>query len=321
MSVAAFVLLALMFAAYVLLDGYDLGIGAVHLFLGRTDEERGAAFAAIGPFWSANEVVLIAAGGMLFALFPVVYAAAFSGFYLPFMLVLWLFMGRGMAIELRAYFASDLWHGFWDVLFFVCSALLAFLFGVALGNVLRGVPLDAQHYFAGTFGFLLNGYAVLVGFLALAALALHGTLFAAWRSPLLAARGARWTQALAVVVLVLFAATTWATLRIHPPHVGPLLWLAPVAGVVALGALARLRSAFARFCASSAFLLVLMVAAAATLFPYLLPSYPIGSGGLDIRNAAPSAYSLETAVVVFGAGLGAVAIYATLAARRILREP
>ncbi len=318
MNVAAFVLLSLVLTAYVLLDGYDLGVGAVHLLLARSDEERAASLETIGPFWNANEVVLVAAGGMLFALFPLAYAASFSGFYLPFMLVLWLLMGRGMAIELRGYFANDLWHGFWDVAFCACSALLAFLFGVALGNVLRGVPLDAAHYFAGTFGFLLNGYAVLVGALALAALALHGTLFVGWRSPVLATRATRWTQRLWPIVLALFAVTTWATLRVHPTHLGPVLWIAPAAAVVALVALSRLHSPFQRFCASSVFLVALMVAATATLFPYLLPSFPVGSGGLDVMNAAPSGYPLRTAVIVFGFGLGAVAIYGTLATRRLL---
>jgi cytochrome d ubiquinol oxidase subunit II len=318
MSTAAFVLLALLLAAYVLLDGYDLGVGAMHLLLARSEDERTAAFAAIGPFWNANEVVLVAAGGTLFALFPRAYAASFSGFYLPFMVVLWLLMGRGMAIELRGHFDNDLWRGFWDVAFCACSTLVAFFFGLALGNVLRGVPLDAQNYFAGTFGFLFNGYALLVGFLALFALALHGTLFAAWRSPAIAARAERWVRTLWIAVLALFAVTTWATLAVHQTHVGGALWIAPCAGTLALLAIPWLRLPFAAFAASGIFLLCLILSAAATLYPYLLPSYPVGSGGLTVVNAAPSAYSLQTGLLVLGSGLVAVAIYGTMTARRLL---
>ncbi len=318
MNEAAFVLLAFIFTAYVLLDGYDLGVGVLHLFVARTDEERAASLRTIGPFWSGNEVALVAAGGMLFALFPKAYAASFSGFYLPFMVVLWLFMGRGIAIELRGHFASDLWHGFWDVVFSACSILLALIFGIALGNVLRGVPLDSQQYFSGTFGVLLNWYAVLVGVLALAALALHGAAFAAWRSADLAARAERAAGALWVIVLGLFIVTTWATLRVHPMPLGPGLWIAPSIAAVGLVATRFLKRRAWRFAASGLFLLGLMAAAAGTLYPYLLPSYPAGSGGLDIYNSAPAAYALGTGVIAFSVGLVVVAIYGTLTARKLL---
>jgi cytochrome d ubiquinol oxidase subunit II len=319
MNVAAFILLAFTLTWFVLLDGYDLGVGILHLVIARSDSERAESLATIGPFWSGNEVVLVAAGGMLFALFPRAYAVAFSGFYLPFTLALWLLMGRGMAIELRGYFQSDLWHGFWDVTFAVSSTLLALIFGVALGNVLRGVPLDAQGYFAGTFAFLLNGYALLVGVLALGALALHGAAFVAWRAEQLGSAARRSIRILWPVVFATFAMTTWATLRVHPMHFGAALAIAPATAVVALVAIACVRSDALRFMASGAYLLCLMLAAAQTLYPYLLPAYPVGSGGLDIYNSAPGVYSMGTGVVVFAAGLAAVAIYGTLSARKILK--
>jgi cytochrome bd ubiquinol oxidase subunit II len=318
-NAAAFLLLALVFTAYVLLDGYDLGVGVIHLFVARSDGERASSLETIGPFWSGNEVVLIAAAGSMFALFPRAYAASFSGFYLPLIVVLWLLMGRGLAIELRGHFESDLWHSFWDVVFALCSILLALVLGIALGNVLRGVPLNAQGYFSGTFGFLLNWYALLVGLLALGALALHGAVFAAWRSELLAARTHKAIALVWPAVLVLFVAATVATLRVHPTQLGPVLWIAPVFAFLGLIAMRVLSHRLHRFIASAVFLAGLMIAATATLYPYLLPSYPAGSGGLDIYNAASGSYGLSTGIAVFAFGFGAVAIYGTLALRKMLR--
>ncbi|MGC2633157.1 MAG: cytochrome d ubiquinol oxidase subunit II, partial [Candidatus Cybelea sp.] len=162
MSVAAFVTIAFMFAMYVMLDGYDLGVATVGALIARGERDRSAVMASIGPFWNGNEVWLIAAAAALFALFPAAFAAAFSGFYLPFIVALWLLMLRGIAVELREHFPSEVWHQFWDAAFAGSSALLIFVFGIALGNLLRGVPLDASGYFEGTFAFLLNPYALLV---------------------------------------------------------------------------------------------------------------------------------------------------------------
>lgn len=320
MNVAAFVLLAGMLAAYVMLDGYDLGVGALHLILARTDRERAASFASIGPFWNGNEVMLIAAGATLFALFPKAYAASFSGFYLPFIVVLWLLMVRGMSIELRGHFASELWRGFWDVCFGISSAMLAFVFGIALGNIVRGVPLDGDGYFAGTFGFLLNGYALAVGVLALAALSMHGAAFLRMRGAL-DARARSATRALTVPVAVLFIGVTAATLSVHPVVRSGALWIAPALAVASLVAVWFAKSAVQALAASSLFLLGLIASAAGTLFPALLPAYPIGTTGLNIYNAAPGAYSIGTAFTAAVIGLGAVLLYGTLAARRMLARP
>ncbi len=319
MNGAAFFFLVLMLAGYVLLDGFDLGVGAVHLFLARTDSERAASLEAIGPFWNGNEVVLIAAAAMFFAFFPAAYAAAFSGFYLPLMIVLWLLMGRGVAIEARGQFDSGLWRGFWDVLFSVCSALLAFVFGLSFGNVLRGVPFDAHGNFAGTFGFLLNGYAIGVGGLALASLAVHGAAFLAWRT-----HGALQRRASASVRLLwpataaLFALVTWTTLRVHPVHASLLFWLAPIVSVIAFLGILTLRPSF-RFGASSLFLFCLVFTAGSTLFPFLLPAYPAGTGGLTIDNSGASFYAARMGMLVFGFGAVLTVAYATFTARRLLR--
>src|SRR5690349_13689637 len=138
-----FILVAFMLTMYVLLDGFDLGAGTIHLFAARNDAERRTILRAIGPVWDGNEVWLIAAGGTLFFTFPQLYASSFSGFYLPLIIVLWLLVLRGVSIELRSHFSVDLWASFWDGLFFLGSALLAVFYGAAAANVVRGVPLDA----------------------------------------------------------------------------------------------------------------------------------------------------------------------------------
>src|SRR5467141_3702627 len=137
-----FWLVAIMIAIYVLLDGFDLGAGAIHLLVAKTDEERRQVLASIGPVWDGNEVWLIAAGGTLYFAFPALYASSFSGFYLPLMMVLWLLILRGISIELRTHVDNRLWKSLWDAVFAGASTLLAVFFGAALGNVIRGVPLD-----------------------------------------------------------------------------------------------------------------------------------------------------------------------------------
>src|SRR6202022_744050 len=136
-----FCLVAIMIAVYVLLDGFDLGAGAIHLLVAKTDDERRQVLSSIGPVWDGNEVWLIASGGTLYFAFPLLYASAFSGFYLPLMIVLWLLILRGTGIELRAHSDSQVWRGFFDGLVFLSSALLAIFFGAALANVIRGVPI------------------------------------------------------------------------------------------------------------------------------------------------------------------------------------
>src|SRR5438034_1128459 len=181
-----FWLVAIMIAMYVLLDGFDLGAGAIHLLVAKTDEERRQVLASIGPVWDGNEVWLIATGGTLYFAFPTLYASAFSGFYLPLMIVLWLLILRGSSIELRNHIKSVVWGPLWDFLFCASSLLLAVFFGAALGNVVRGVPLDSSGYFfeplwtdfrLGDETGILDWYTILVGVLALLALMMHGGLW------------------------------------------------------------------------------------------------------------------------------------------------
>src|SRR5438477_12103889 len=135
MEIIWFCIVAVMLAAYVVLDGFDLGAGVIHLFAARNDAERRELIGSIGPVWDGNEVWLIAAGGTLYFAFPGLYASSFSGFYLALMIVLWLLILRGISIEFRSHVNSELWSNFWDVIFAGASVLLAIFFGAALGNV------------------------------------------------------------------------------------------------------------------------------------------------------------------------------------------
>src|ERR1700733_11836620 len=191
MSTIWFMIVAVMVAIYVLLDGFDLGAGAVHLFIARTDEERRTVIRAIGPVWDGNEVWLLAAGGTLYFAFPLLYASSFSGFYLPLMMVLWLLMLRAIGIEFRSHIQEPVWRGFFDTVFGVSSILLAIFFGAALGNVVRGVPLNAEGYFfeplwtnfrMGEQNGILDWYTVMCGVVALVPLVVHGSLYLATKT-------------------------------------------------------------------------------------------------------------------------------------------
>src|SRR3989454_1690837 len=181
-----FCIVAVMIAMYVALDGFDIGAGIIHLLVAKSDSERRLVLRSIGPVWDGNEVWLLAAGGTLYFAFPALYASGFSGFYLPLMIVLWLLILRGASIEFRNHIKSAVWDPLWDFLFCASSLLLAVFFGAALGNVVRGVPLDASGYFfeplwtnfqLGDEPGILDWYSILVGVLALAALVVHGALW------------------------------------------------------------------------------------------------------------------------------------------------
>jgi cytochrome bd ubiquinol oxidase subunit II len=321
-SIAAFVVIAFMLTMYVLLDGYDLGVAAIAPLIGRTERARDAVLASIGPFWNGNEVWLVASVAALFALFPEIYASAFSGFYLPFIVALWLLMFRGLALELRRHLPSELWREFWDAALCFSSALLIITFGVALGNLLRGLPLNAAGYFQGTFASLLNPYALLVAVFALVTLSQHGAAFVVMRvegEP--AALAMRWLEGSWWVVLILYAGVTALTLVVHglPARGGWLLALP----VLSLSALIALRVSLKRgrpgaaFIMSSAFLATLLVATAGTIYPYILPAFPPGRGGISIFAAAPSSLAVASALGVTIAGSILVLLYSSAVWQRM----
>lgn len=314
-----FAVLAFMLAGYAVLDGFDLGVGALHLVVGRNADERGRAIDSIGPVWNGNEVWLLAAGGSMVVAFPHVYAASFSGFYLALMLVLWLLLLRGISIEFRHQVDSPLWHEIWDVVFFGASALLAVLFGVAVGNVLRGVPLDASGEFQGSFALMLNPFAVLGGLLSLVTLALHGATWLALKADgPVQERAHRFAGPLFWAALALLAAMVAASFAVRPDFTAnfarwPVLGIFPIA---ALAGAAWHRRAWARldhrgaFVGSATLIAGILASAAAGLFPRLLPALE-GSPhpGLDIYNAASPAGSMRIALVIYVVGMVLVIAY------------
>lgn len=323
-----FALIALMLTTYAVLDGFDFGAGIVHLFVAKTEDERKQVFGAIGPVWDGNEVWLIASGGVFVFAFPRAYAAAFSGLYLPLMMVLWLLVLRGLSIELRGKLDHPLWRSAHDAMFAFSSSVMAIVLGVALGNVLRGVPLDGTGYFqedlftdisplgVGTTGRVgaIDMYTLLVGVFAAVTLAAHGATFLVWkttgevnaRSRVLGGR--LWLGAIGLALVV--SGATWAVHRSYfdaflaRPWLFPLPALAIAAGVHARRTLVKSdaltpKDELVAFGASCFFLTAFLVTTAATLFPTLLRSTIDPALSLDIHNAASPHATLALGLVVW----------------------
>lgn len=333
MATVWFCLVSLMLAAYVVLDGFDLGAGILHLLVAKTREERRNVIAAIGPVWDGNEVWLIAAGGTLYLAFPALYASGFSGFYLPLIIVLWLLILRGTSIEFRGAVESPVWMPFWDVVFSFASLLLALFFGAALGNVVRGVPLDAGHRFfeplwtnfrMGASTGILDWYTILVGLAAVAALALHGSFWIALKTEgAVEERALSLARPLWVAVVLLTAAVTLATfyvqpqvaenLRNHPwGFVFPAIAILGLALEVAFLRRSRMRA----FLASCAYLAGMLASAAFGIYPYVLPSRTNPAFALTVANAQAPAYGLHVALVWWIIGMILVAAYFTYSYRQ-----
>src|SRR6202167_2811721 len=221
-----FWLVAVMIVGYVVLDGFDLGVGVLHLFLCRTEDDRRTTLASIGPVWDGNEVWLLAGGGTLYFAFPLLYASAFSGFYLPLMIVLWLLVLRGISLELRNHIDVGVWRALLDAVFGLSSALLTIFFGAALANVIRGVPLQADGYFflplwtnwqPGVHPGILDWYTVIGGVVALVALTMHGALWLVIKtSGELGKRAHRIVTPLWLVLAGLTIASLVATIVVRP---------------------------------------------------------------------------------------------------------
>jgi cytochrome d ubiquinol oxidase subunit II len=314
-----FILIALMLTAYVVLDGFDLGAGIIHLMVGRNYDERRLMLQTIGPVWNGNEVWLVAAAGALYFAFPLLYASSFSGFYLSLMIVLWLLILRGAALELRSHLQEPLWWSFFDFVFSVSSLLLAVFYGVALGNVIRGVPLAADHYFfeplwtdfrVGPNPGILDWFTVLLGALAFATLAVHGAHYVALKTEGDVHTRARRAAMLGWFVLAgLTVLTLVATLSIRP-------WgcVLPVIVVTALIAMpffqARGRD-LAAFLASTAYITAMLAGAAFMMYPFLLPASTNPAYSLTIYNTRTGAYSMTVGLVWWLIGIGLAVGYFT----------
>jgi cytochrome d ubiquinol oxidase subunit II len=322
-----YILLAAMITVYVVLDGFDLGVGALHRVLARSDEEREATTGAIGPVWNGNEVWLIAGGGVLFLAFPRAYAAAFSGLYLGLILVLWLLIGRGLGLELRHQVDHPLWRIACDTVLWLASASLALVLGVALGNVVRGVPLRPDGYFHLALFDILNPYALAVGLFTLVLLAAHGANFLAFSAGgALGARARRLASRLWWAEVVLAAALAWPTVAVRPElpdHLADHPWrlIFPVLGLGALVALRLAQRAGAlrrAFLASAAVLAGLLGTVAAGLYPAILPAHHDRPFGLTVDNAATSDHALRIAMWWWPVGIALATVYFVVAYRHFL---
>ncbi|MGO9590203.1 MAG: cytochrome d ubiquinol oxidase subunit II [Candidatus Acidiferrales bacterium] len=305
-----FCLVAVMIAVYVLLDGFDLGAGAIHLLVAKTDAERRQVLASIGPVWDGNEVWLIAAGGTLYFAFPALYASSFSGFYLPLIMVLWLLILRGTSIEFRSHIHSAVWEPMLDFVFCGSSLLLAVFFGAALGNVVRGVPLDASGYFFEplwtNFNFgdnagILDWYTILVGVLALGALMMHGALWLRVKTAgAVSERAAGVAGAVWWPVALLTIAVSLITYRVQPNVLsnfsrwrwGIVFPLLAVAGIVAVRIYLARRDEWGAFLGSCAYLAGMLTSVVFGVYPMVLPARN-PAYALTVANAKAGDYGLK----------------------------
>lgn len=316
-----FWLVAIMLVAYVVLDGFDLGVGILHLFLARNDQERQLMLRSIGPVWDGNEVWLLACGGTLYFAFPLLYASAFSGFYLALMIVLWLLIMRGAAIELRMQIDMGVWKTFFDGLFFFSSALLAIFYGAALANVIRGVPLQADGYFflplwtnwrVGPQPGILDWYTVIGGLVALAALALHGALYLAVKTEgdlqQRARSAAQWLwvllfflTAVSLPASIVVRADSLANYRAYPVAFAvPVIVLLALLGMIYFCRKQEDRHAFACSCL---YLSMMLVGAVIGLYPRLLPATTGSAYDITIAKALSGPHTLHIGLIWWSIGM------------------
>ncbi len=312
-----FILVGVLFTGYIMLDGFDLGVGALHLFV-KKDEDRRVFLNAIGPVWDGNEVWLVTGGGALFAAFPGVYATIFSGFYLAFMALLFFLIFRAVAIEFRSKQESPRWRRTWDTLFAVGSVGAALLIGVALGNIAWGIPIGPDGEYHGTFLGLLHPYALLVGVTTVALFAMHGCIYLVLKTEgELQARVRGWIRSTIVFFVLGYVLTTMATL-LYVPHmtnafkaqpallVVPLLNLLAVANIPREAYHGRELRAFLSSCAAMAALMLLF---GLGMYPHMVESRPLAEHSLTIYNAASSPRTLKIMLIIAACGIPLVLAY------------
>ena len=299
-----FILIAVLFIGYFFLEGFDYGVGILLPFLGKDDQERRILINTIGPHWDGNEVWLITAGGAMFAAFPDWYATLFSGFYLALFLMLLALIVRGVAFEFRSKDKHPDWRNMWDWMIFVGSLLPALLWGVALANIVRGVPIDADMNYVGGFVTLLNPYALLGGLAALTVLTLHGAMFLTLKtkSDMLekARAAARLLWLPAAVLSVVFAVATYFATDIFT-RLGINPGIVPLGAVVALlaaGWLIRSRREGWAFAMTGLAIALTILTLFMGLYPRVMVSSLNPAWSLTIYNAASGHYTLTIMTIV-----------------------
>tara|TARA_R110002049_G_scaffold902_11_gene6609 strand:- start:3653 stop:4729 length:1077 start_codon:yes stop_codon:yes gene_type:complete len=323
-----YIVLMSMLAIYVVLDGYDFGAGIVHLFFAKNEKDKKAITNSIGPFWDANEVWLIASGGILFFAFPTLYASSFSGFYLPLIMILWLLIFRAIGLELRGQVHNQLWQAVWDKAFGIASFLLALFFGIALGNVVRGVNLGMvengisaheAHYFflplwnptfsptAEHLG-IIDWFTILLGIIGVVVLTIHGANWIIYKT------NSDLNDKLKTVIfrlnfvllaLVILSLILWHIVEPKPFHnfmEKPWLWIFPLLTISGLFGLFRIKNYKKDgigFIFSSMFILGGFATTAASIFPNVLPSTNTVNPSLTIYNVAADDYGLSVGIYWF----------------------
>ncbi|AUP79662.1 cytochrome d ubiquinol oxidase subunit II [Flavivirga eckloniae] len=338
MEIFWYIVLIFMLATYVVLDGYDFGAGIIHLFFAKKEKDKKAITNAIGPFWDANEVWLIAAGGILFFAFPTLYASSFSGFYLPLIMILWLLIFRAIGLELRGQIHHPMWEAIWDRAFGIASLLLALFFGIALGNVVRGVNLgmvkdgvstQEAHYFflplwnptfspqAEQLG-IIDWFTILLGIISVIVLTIHGANWIIYKTnsalnPKL--KDVIFKLNFVLLALVIFSLFIWHIIEPKPFHNFidyPILWVFPLItfiGLFGLFNIKRFKKDGLGFLFSSLFLVGGLASTVASIFPNVLPSTNNVNPSLTLYNVAADAYGLSVGIIWFVIALILVIVY------------
>ena len=317
LNITWFLLVGVLIIGYAVLDGFDMGVGILHLFT-KDENEKRTEMNSIGPVWDGNEVWLLTGGGALFAAFPVVYATVFSGFYIAFMLLLFALIFRAVSFEFRGKVDSNSWRNFWDYAFGIGSLLPAILYGVAFGNILRGIPLDKAGNYTGTFIGLLNPYSVLIGILSLVLFALHGSLYLAIKSEgVLRKRMAGlankfWIAFLIIYILATFFTFFEASFLFDSVLKNPLFWILfilLIGSVLYIPVSVKGEKYFRAFLSSSVMITSMIGLAAISLFPRLVPSSIDLAYSLTIYNASSSQRTLSTMLIIALIGMPIVIAY------------
>lgn len=312
-----FLLVGILIIGYAVLDGFDLGVGSLYYLLGKRENERQILLNSVGPFWDANEVWLLTGGGALFAAFPVVYASVFSGFYLAMMLVLFGLIFRAVAVEFRNKVDSPEWRNRWDFIFFLGSFIPALLFGVAVGNVAKGLPLDSAQTYTGTFFDLLNPYALLLGLLGLSAFLMQGAAYVMLKTEgEVQIRAKDLFPKIWLAFVVLFLLGTGYTYLTAPGLFNnyldyPVLFIVPVlsfATALLIPWLAKLNRFGFVFTGTSLSVATMILTLALGMFPNWVPAVN-PEYSLTIYNAASSQLTLKTMLIIAMMGVPIVLFY------------
>jgi cytochrome d ubiquinol oxidase subunit II len=313
-----FGILGVLLAGYAVLDGFDLGVGILHPFLGRTDLERRISLNSIGPIWDGNEVWLVTFGGAMFAMFPEAYASFFSGFYTAFMLLLFTLIFRAVSIEFRGKMHSDFWRRAWDWGFFLGSAGATLLFGVAVGNAIQGVPLNPQGEFVGSLAEQLNPYSILCGLLALSMFAMHGAIYLQLKTEgEFQHRVGQWCWSCWGIFLVLFFITTMYSLAEVPRATINFreygwFWIVPILNVLAIANIPRAlyhRQHMQAFISSSCAITAGVFLFGAALWPNMINASTDPSHSISIYNASSSPKTLTIGLLIVLLGMPFVCSY------------